>query len=63
MRIDVVHTWSATLDVRPQSLKLVVMDADGNELLKAIFGHDREGQDAVTSRREEIQGCAGASGR
>jgi hypothetical protein len=38
MRIDVVHTWSATLDVRPQSLKLVVMDADGNELLKAIFG-------------------------
>jgi hypothetical protein len=35
MRIDVVHTWPATLDVRPQSLKLVVMDADGNELLKA----------------------------
>lgn len=38
MGMDLLHTWSATLEVRPNALKLVVIDAEGNELLKAIFG-------------------------
>lgn len=38
MGMDLLAAWMAKLEVRPQSLKLVVMDADGNELLKAIIG-------------------------
>ncbi len=38
MGMDLLHTWSARLEVRPSSLKLAVIDAEGNELLKAIFG-------------------------
>jgi hypothetical protein len=38
MGMDLLQAWTAKLEVRAQSLKLVVMDADGNELLKAIIG-------------------------
>jgi hypothetical protein len=42
MRVDALRIWSATLEVRPHLLKLVVTDAEGNELLKAIFGQAPE---------------------
>lgn len=38
MRVEILRAWSAALDVRPQSMKLEVMDCEGNELLKAVFG-------------------------
>lgn len=38
MGMDPLHAWLAKLEIRPKSLKLTVIDAEGNEVLKAIFG-------------------------
>lgn len=54
MGMDLLHAWSAKLEVRPKSLKLVVIDAEGNELLKAIFGQPPKHPRALLSLLEGV---------
>jgi hypothetical protein len=54
------RSWSATLEVSPQAIKVVVIEPEGDEVLKAVFSGDPDHPRALLTLLEGLALWSGA---